>query len=64
MTLKPKYVFTMTQEEYNIVDEFLDLLCDEANNIDEKDFVLDNSEIYAIRMFVKENTNIVKEKEW
>lgn len=64
MDLRPKYNFTMTQKEYDIVYTFLDLLYEEADNIDEKDFVLDSSEIYAIQMYVKENTNIIQEEEW
>ena len=62
MNLKPKYVFTMTQEEYNIINEFLDLLCNEADFIDKKEFYLGSLEINKIREFVIESVNIIKEK--
>lgn len=63
MDLKTKYIFTMTQKEYDIVYEFLDLLCEEVDNINEGDLALDNSDIYAIQMYFKENT-VIKDKEW
>ena len=63
MDLKTKYIFTMTQKEYDIVYEFLDLLCEEVDNINEGDLALDNTDVYAIQTYFKENT-VIKDKEW